>query len=101
MISRCDIITAFCLDFNGWVVGQLVIKLTKEGWGAWEAAAFAPEAAFLEDAKAVEGVTAVETQVPSAAVTHTLTVHHCSRTLLRSCNGGILSDRSMIRVLVM
>lgn len=45
-----------CHDF------KLVIKLKKEKFGDWEGTKFAPEESFLEDAKKVGGVTAVETQ---------------------------------------
>eukprot|EP00416_Gambierdiscus_australes_P020184 CAMPEP_0171056516 /NCGR_PEP_ID=MMETSP0766_2-20121228/1088_1 /TAXON_ID=439317 /ORGANISM="Gambierdiscus australes, Strain CAWD 149" /LENGTH=100 /DNA_ID=CAMNT_0011511445 /DNA_START=28 /DNA_END=330 /DNA_ORIENTATION=+ len=45
-----------CNDF------KIMIKMTKEGWGKWEAAGFAPEAAFLEEVKGIEGITNVETQ---------------------------------------
>ena len=45
-----------CNDF------KVVVKVTKEGFGAWEGAKFAPEEAFLADAQKVSGVTNVETQ---------------------------------------
>jgi len=45
-----------CNDF------KVITKLSAEAFGKWEAAAFAPEADFLEMVKAVPGVTNVETQ---------------------------------------
>jgi len=45
-----------CNDF------KLVIKLKKDKFGDWEASKFAPEEAFLEDAKKIAGITGIETQ---------------------------------------
>jgi hypothetical protein len=45
-----------CLDF------KMIIAVDADAYGAWEAAGHAPEPAFLEAAKAIPGVTAVETQ---------------------------------------
>lgn len=45
-----------CLDF------KVVIALDADKYGAWESGGHAPEAAFLEAAKAIAGVTTVETQ---------------------------------------
>ncbi len=42
-----------CLDF------KVVTAVDADKYGAWEAAGHAPEAAFLEAAKAIPGVTAV------------------------------------------
>jgi len=41
---------------------KVVIALTADEWGKWEAAGFAPEADFLAAVKAIDGVTTVETQ---------------------------------------
>eukprot|EP00227_Mantoniella_beaufortii_P016800 CAMPEP_0197588602 /NCGR_PEP_ID=MMETSP1326-20131121/9829_1 /TAXON_ID=1155430 /ORGANISM="Genus nov. species nov., Strain RCC2288" /LENGTH=112 /DNA_ID=CAMNT_0043153445 /DNA_START=62 /DNA_END=400 /DNA_ORIENTATION=- len=41
---------------------KVITKISAESFGDWEAAGFAPEAEFLAEVKAVEGVTAVETQ---------------------------------------
>ena len=40
----------------------MIIAVDADAYGAWEAAGHAPEPAFLEAAKAIPGVTAVETQ---------------------------------------
>jgi CxxC motif-containing protein len=45
-----------CLDF------KIITKLSAEAFGKWDAAAFEPEATFLEKVKAIAGITAVETQ---------------------------------------
>jgi len=45
-----------CLDF------KVITKLPAAAFAKWEADGFAPEADFLEKAKAISGVTAVETQ---------------------------------------
>ena len=45
-----------CLDF------KVITSLTAEKFGDWEGKEFAPEASFLEDMKAIDGVTFVETQ---------------------------------------
>merc|ERR1719291_1488395 len=45
-----------CHDF------KVITKLPKAAFEAWEKAAFAPEAEFLEALKAIPGITAVETQ---------------------------------------
>ena len=45
-----------CLDF------KVITALDAEKFGAWEGAAFAPEAEFLEEAAKIDGITAVETQ---------------------------------------
>mmetsp|Transcript_4219 Transcript_4219/g.10313 ORF Transcript_4219/g.10313 Transcript_4219/m.10313 type:complete len:113 (-) Transcript_4219:349-687(-) len=45
-----------CLDY------KVVTCLDAGSFGAWEAAAFAPEADFLSEVKAVAGVALVETQ---------------------------------------
>jgi len=56
MVSVQRSVCGGCNDF------KLIIKMPKEKWGDWEASKFAPEEAFLEDAKKVAGVTGVETQ---------------------------------------
>ena len=45
-----------CLDF------KVVVKLAADKFGDWEKAKFAPEEAFLEKLKAIEGISMVETQ---------------------------------------
>mmetsp|Transcript_6368 Transcript_6368/g.13770 ORF Transcript_6368/g.13770 Transcript_6368/m.13770 type:complete len:113 (-) Transcript_6368:59-397(-) len=45
-----------CLDF------KIIISLSADKFGAWEEAAFAPEADFLAKLKSIDGVTQVETQ---------------------------------------
>ena len=45
-----------CLDF------KVVIALPEPKYGAWEAAGHAPEEAFLEKIKKIDGVSLVETQ---------------------------------------
>ena len=45
-----------CHDF------KIVVALDATTFGAWDAAAFAPEAEFLEAIKAIPGVAKVETQ---------------------------------------
>ena len=45
-----------CLDF------KVITALDAEKFGAWEGAAFAPEAEFLEEAAKIEGISTVETQ---------------------------------------
>lgn len=45
-----------CLDF------KVITSLSEEKFGAWEEADFEPEASFLEEVKAINGVTFVETQ---------------------------------------
>ena len=45
-----------CLDF------KIITSLDAESFGKWEAAKFAPEETFLEKLKAIDGITAVETQ---------------------------------------
>merc|ERR1712146_524530 len=53
----CDrVVCGGCNDF------KVVVKLKGDDFGAWEGAKFAPEEAFLEDAKKVAGVTDVDTQ---------------------------------------
>ena len=56
-LMRCQrVVCGGCLDF------KVVTALDAESFGEWEGAGFAPEAAFLEAAKAIPGVTTVETQ---------------------------------------
>ena len=50
------IVCTGCVDF------KVVVALSESKFGAWEAAGHAPEAAFLEKIKAIEGVSVVETQ---------------------------------------
>ena len=57
-----------CLDF------KVVTALSADKYGAWEAADHAPEAAFLEAAKAIPGVTAVSTE--HSAPTSNAPLHH-------------------------
>ena len=45
-----------CLDF------KIITSLDAENFGKWEAAKFAPEETFLAKLKAIDGITAVETQ---------------------------------------
>mmetsp|Transcript_50385 Transcript_50385/g.75306 ORF Transcript_50385/g.75306 Transcript_50385/m.75306 type:complete len:146 (-) Transcript_50385:70-507(-) len=45
-----------CLDF------KVITSLEGDKFGAWEEAKFAPEEAFLEKLKAIDGITTVETQ---------------------------------------
>ena len=45
-----------CLDF------KVITSLPVAQFKAWEAAGFAPEAAFLQEIKAIKGVSVVETQ---------------------------------------
>ena len=56
-LMRCQrVVCGGCLDF------KVVTALDADSYGEWEAAGHAPEAAFLEAAKAIPGVTTVETQ---------------------------------------
>ena len=41
---------------------QVVVKLAADKFGDWEKTGFAPETAFLEKLKAIEGISTVETQ---------------------------------------
>mmetsp|Transcript_7041 Transcript_7041/g.16820 ORF Transcript_7041/g.16820 Transcript_7041/m.16820 type:complete len:183 (+) Transcript_7041:67-615(+) len=45
-----------CLDF------KVVVKLPADKFGDWENAGFAPEEAFLDKLKAIDGISTVETQ---------------------------------------
>jgi hypothetical protein len=45
-----------CLDY------KVITSLPVDAFGAWEAKQFAPEEKFLEECKAINGVSAVETQ---------------------------------------
>lgn len=45
-----------CLDF------KVITSLPADKFGEWEKNAFAPEAAFLEKLKAIDGISTVETQ---------------------------------------
>ena len=45
-----------CLDF------KVVVALSADKFGDWEAKGFAPEAEFLSSIKAITGISAVETQ---------------------------------------
>ena len=45
-----------CLDF------KVVTSMTADTFGDWEGKSFAPEAAFLEKIKGIDGITEVETQ---------------------------------------
>jgi hypothetical protein len=44
------------------VFTQVIIALSADTFGAWETSAFAPEAEFLDQVKAIPGITNVETQ---------------------------------------
>jgi hypothetical protein len=50
------IVCGGCLDF------KVITSLPAEQFGEWEAKEFAPEAAFLEKLKGIDGVSLVETQ---------------------------------------
>jgi hypothetical protein len=45
-----------CLDF------KVIVSLTEEKFGEWEATEFAPEESFLEKIGKIDGVSVVETQ---------------------------------------
>uniref|UniRef100_A0A7S1U858 Uncharacterized protein n=1 Tax=Phaeomonas parva TaxID=124430 RepID=A0A7S1U858_9STRA len=45
-----------CMDF------KVIMSLPADDFGTWDAAGFTPEAEFLDAAKAIDGVTDVETQ---------------------------------------
>lgn len=50
------VVCGTCSDF------KIIISLDAAAFGEWEKAEFAPEKAFLEKVKAVEGVSLIETQ---------------------------------------
>lgn len=56
VVSVQRVVCGGCLDF------KVVTKLTAAGFGEWEKAGFAPEAAFLAAVKEIPGLTNVETQ---------------------------------------
>jgi hypothetical protein len=41
---------------------QVVVALSAEAFGDWEKNGFAPETAFLDQVKAISGISSVETQ---------------------------------------
>jgi len=41
---------------------QVITSLDADSFGSWEEAGFAPEEAFLEKVKAIDGISLVETQ---------------------------------------
>ena len=53
-VQRC--VCGGCYDF------KVVTSLDAESFGAWEGAAFAPEAEVLDKLRAIPGVTSLETQ---------------------------------------
>jgi len=55
-VSVQRVVCGGCYDF------KVITKLPEKAFKEWEAASFAPEAAFLEGLKAIPGITAVETQ---------------------------------------
>lgn len=56
-VKKTDrVVCGGCLDF------KVITSLPAEKFGDWEKAGFAPEAAFLEKLKAIDGITEVETQ---------------------------------------
>eukprot|EP00620_Florenciella_sp_RCC1587_P014640 CAMPEP_0182572468 /NCGR_PEP_ID=MMETSP1324-20130603/16783_1 /TAXON_ID=236786 /ORGANISM="Florenciella sp., Strain RCC1587" /LENGTH=112 /DNA_ID=CAMNT_0024787395 /DNA_START=53 /DNA_END=391 /DNA_ORIENTATION=+ len=55
-VSVNRVVCGGCLDF------KIIVTLDAENYGAWETAAFAPEAQILEALAAVDGVSSVETQ---------------------------------------
>ena len=56
-MKRVDrVVCGGCMDF------KVITSLTMDGFGAWDKAAFSPEAEFLEALKAVDGLTEIETQ---------------------------------------
>merc|ERR1740138_213559 len=55
MASIQRVVCGGCHDF------KVIAKLPSDKFGAWETAAFAPEADFLAAVKAINGVSAVET----------------------------------------
>jgi hypothetical protein len=56
------IVCGGCLDF------KVITSLPAEQFGEWEAKEFAPEAAFLEKLKGIDGVSLVETQTFTVCV---------------------------------
>ena len=55
-VSVQRVVCGGCLDF------KVIVKLSEPDFGAWEAAAFAPEETFLGAVKGVAGISSVETQ---------------------------------------
>jgi hypothetical protein len=41
---------------------QVIVALSAEAFGDWEKSSFAPETAFLDQVKAISGISSVETQ---------------------------------------
>lgn len=56
MTSVQRVVCGGCHDY------KVITRLDADSFSAWEAAGFAPEAEFLAEVKAVEGVSLVETQ---------------------------------------
>lgn len=55
-VSIQRVVCGGCNDF------KLIVTLKADKFGEWEAKKFAPEEAFLDDAKKIEGITSIESQ---------------------------------------
>lgn len=78
-----------CLDF------KVVTAVSADKYGDWEAAGHAPEAAFLEAAKAIPGVTAVSKEHSASAMRHCSTTR--SHLLRRRSKHDLHMYRSRLR----